>query len=169
MKITVSDIPEEGLEIEEKEEITSESVPLVAPVEISLSIHKEGSEVFLHGLIRGVAEQQCSRCLKSFTMTIESPVDVVYAPAEEVAREEAHQLRDEELETGFYREDSLDIDEIAREQLLLNIPMKPLCSPDCKGICPRCGIDLNLNTCNCSVSEIDPRLAVLKQLLKEKE
>ncbi|MFA5353258.1 MAG: DUF177 domain-containing protein [Thermodesulfovibrionales bacterium] len=169
MKITVSEIPEEGLEIEEQEEIGFEAIDLVSPISLSLSVRKAEKEVFLHGSIRGDVRLQCSRCLQGFTMTIESPVDVVYRPTEEIAQEEAHQLRDDELETGFYREDTLDTDEVAREQLLLNIPMKPLCSAECKGICPQCGTDLNLSQCNCSVSEIDPRLAVLKQLLKKKE
>ncbi|NTU41696.1 MAG: DUF177 domain-containing protein [Nitrospirales bacterium] len=169
MKITVSEIPDEGLEIETQEMITSSEVSLVSPVEIVLHVQREGKDVLLHGMVKADVEQQCSRCLKNFTMTIESAVDVVYIPAEEAAQGDAHELKGDELETGFYKEDILDLDEVARDQLLLNIPMKPLCSPDCKGICPQCGADLSTDRCNCSTSELDPRLAVLKQLLKGKE
>lgn len=169
MKIIVSEIPEEGIDLELDEQLQTESVKILSPVHASLRIDKVGSEVLVKGTVDADVELQCSRCLKSFTMHIQSPLNVVYDPAEMINREENYKLKSDELDTGFYRQDELDTDELLLEQLLLNIPMKPLCDPECKGICPQCGSDLNVSGCACETKEIDPRLKVLEQLLKKKE
>lgn len=169
MKVIISEIPEEGLELELTEKISSdESITIASPVKASLKINKKGAEVIITGTAKGTVELQCSRCLKTFGMDIESRIDVVYHPASEINKEEHYELKGDELDTGFYKNDILDIDDLLREQLVLNVPMKPLCSEDCKGLCPRCGVNLNVTQCNCAVSEIDSRLAVLKQLLNKK-
>lgn len=62
-------------------------------------------------------------------------------------------------------EERLDLDELLREDILLELPSKYLCSPDCKGLCSRCGANLNLGDCGCDRKEIDPRLEILKDLL----
>jgi uncharacterized protein len=169
MKITVSDIPDEGIDLELEERLSSETIKILSPVKAVLRLDKKGSEVIVRGVINGEVEQQCGRCLKTFGMDIRSQLDLTYRPAEELKRDEHHELKGEELETGFYGNDELDIDELLKEQMLLNIPMKPLCSAQCKGLCPKCGTDLNSAQCGCEVSVVDERLAVLKQLLKRKE
>lgn len=169
MKITVSEIPEEGIELELKESLTLEPYNFLSPVHASIRIDKRETEVIVRGVIKGEVEQQCSRCVKNFSMSITAPIDVIYHPAEDIQREEHHELLTDELDTGFYKNGILDTDDLIREQFLLNMPMKPLCSPDCKGICPKCGADMNIAACNCMVSEIDSRLEVLKQLLIKKE
>ncbi len=65
-------------------------------------------------------------------------------------------------------EERLDLDELLREDVLLDLPSKYLCSPDCKGLCPKCGKNLNEGPCNCGSREIDPRLEILKSLLETK-
>lgn len=169
MKVIISEIPEEGLELELTEKISSdEYITIVSPVEASLRIDKRGSEVIITGTAKGTVELQCGRCLKIFGMDIDSRIDVVYHPASEINKEEHYKLKGDELDTGFYTNDILDTDNLLKEQLVLNVPMKPLCSEGCKGLCPKCGIDLNITQCNCPTSEIDSRLAVLKQLLGKK-
>ncbi|MBZ0154596.1 MAG: DUF177 domain-containing protein [Alphaproteobacteria bacterium] len=169
MKIIVSEIPEEGLNIDIEETIHSELVKIVSPVSASLRIEKRNAEVLVQGEIHAKVELQCSRCLQSFTVPVHSALSVVYDPAEVINREENYSLKGDELDMGFYRNDTLDLNDLLLEQLLLNIPMKPLCRPDCEGICPQCGKDLNAEKCTCEVSEIDPRMKVLEQLLKRKE
>ncbi len=169
MKIIVSEIPEEGIELDLTEDIRDDVIRIASPVHASLKIEKRASEVLVTGEISGEVKLQCSRCLKNFSVNIKSPVEVVYHPADAVGRDENYELQSDELDMGFYRNDTLDTDELLKEQLLLNVPMKPLCSPECKGICPKCGTDLNAAQCNCGFSEIDPRLKVLEQLLKRKE
>lgn len=169
MKIIVSEIPEEGIDIELDEAITVESVKTVSPLHASLKLRTLGSEVLVNGMLEGDVELLCSRCLNAYNMGVRSQINVVYEPSERINKEERHKLKSDELDIGFYKEDTLDTDEVLTEQLLLNIPMKPLCSPECKGICPKCGADLNVSGCKCSTSEIDSRLKVLEQLLKRKE
>lgn len=168
MKVIISEIPEEGLELELEERISSdEFITILSPVHASIRFDKKGSEVIVSGTTRGNIKLQCSRCLKTFDISIESHIDVVYRPTAEINKEEHYELKGDELNTGFYKNDALDTEDLLKEQLMLNIPMKPLCYEDCKGLCPKCGIDLNVSQCQCETSEIDPRLAVLKQLLKK--
>jgi uncharacterized protein len=87
----------------------------------------------------------------------------------EIVKSEQRELKSAELDTVFYSDDLIETDDLLREQLILNLPMKPLCSPDCKGFCPRCGADLNISGCGCETKETDSRFEVLKQLKKEKE
>lgn len=170
MKVIISEIPEEGLDLEVTEHAVSDALKLLSPLHAILRIDKKGTEVLVRGMVSGDLELQCSRCLKAFPMVMTSPLNVVYHPAEQVVKEEHHhELRGEELETGFYRNDLLDTDELLAEQALLGLPMKPLCAQDCKGICPRCGTDLNVSGCQCDIKEIDARFEKLRQLLKGKE
>jgi uncharacterized protein len=69
----------------------------------------------------------------------------------------------------FYRDEQIDLNELLREQFYLTLPMKPLCSEDCKGICPQCGTNRNTAPCDCSPQWEDPRLAGLKTLLEKRK
>ena len=169
MKVTVSEIPDVGIELELKERLSSETVKVMSPVEAVLKIDKEGPDVLVRGVLSGDIELECSRCLKNFDVGIKSRMDIVFHPEDVNKKEESHGLRADELDTEYYKDDTLDVDNLLLEQLILNIPMKPLCSPECKGICPQCGTDLNLAQCNCKTIEIDPRLKILETLLKRKE
>ncbi len=170
MKIIISEIPENGLELDLAERIESDaSIKILSPVYASLRVDKKGAEIIITGVANAEIEQQCSRCLKVFSMNIKADIDIVYRPAADINKDEHYELKSDELDTGFYKNDTLDIDDLLKEQLLLNVPMKLLCSTECKGLCPKCGADLNTAQCNCVISEIDSRLSVLKQLLTRKE
>ena len=69
----------------------------------------------------------------------------------------------------FYRDEQIDLNELLREQFYLALPMKPLCSEGCKGICPQCGTNRNAANCDCSPQWEDPRMAGLKTLLKRND
>jgi len=166
MKVQVSEITDEGLDLEFQETVKV-SIPLLSPVKALLRIEKVGSEVLAQGQATTRMELQCSRCLRNFPKDMDMKIDVVYHPVEELRGEERHEVREDELDMGFYRDDELDIRDLVVEQILLNVPMKPLCSETCRGICPKCGADMNVNPCTCEQKETDPRLAVLKKLLEE--
>jgi len=169
MKIVIPDIPEEGLVAELEEKISIEGFSVSSPVKAQLTVNKIANEVMVTGSLSVQLEMECSRCLKGVRQAQELPVCVVYHPAEEIGSDK-HGLHDDEMDMGFYTGEELDLEELIREQILLSLQMKPLCNEDCKGICPKCGIDLNNGTCTCVQKEIDPRLEVLKKLLdKEKE
>ncbi len=146
MKIKVSDIPEEGLSVIDKTmvEINGQDVP----VDLDLKVDKQGSEVLVEGNIGTGIDMVCNRCLTEFKQRIDVPVSLVYQPAEGFSGQ-SHELGTDELDTGFYREDELDLDAVAVEQIMLNMPIKSLCSEACKGICPHCGANLNEGSCSC--------------------
>jgi uncharacterized protein len=84
-------------------------------------------------------------------------------------KEQALELReiecsDEDAVTLYLREQEIDVDEILREQTYLALPLRTLCSEDCKGICAGCGVDLNDEDCRCSLDESNSAFAVLKKL-----
>lgn len=164
MKLLISEIPVEGLDFDIEESIKSDD--LLSPVRGQLKILKVGTEIIIRGNLRANVEVQCSRCLKDFWNEISVPVDVVYHPVEELRGEDKHGLSIEDLDMGFYSGENLDLLDLIKEQITLNLPMKPLCTDLCKGICLQCGTDLNTGECGCSAKETDPRLEVLKKLLK---
>lgn len=164
MKIRIPDIPEEGLDIDLSEDMTIEGISLVSPVKGRFTVTKSDIEVIVSGDLALEAEHECSRCLKRFRQKSALPVGVVYHPASEVGHER-HELHDDEMDMGFYEGEELDLQELITEQVMLNMQMKPLCDEACRGICPKCGIDLNTGSCSCVQNETDPRLEVLKKLL----
>ncbi len=169
MKIAVSEIPEEGLEVEREEALNSDSVRVVQPVKVSLKIRKVGAEVVVSGIIRAAQAMTCSRCLKDFTKELAVPVDLVYEPAEGLGPgDKQHELKADELETGFYGGDELDIEGMVEEQMLLSVPLKPLCKETCLGLCPRCGADLNEGPCGCAAQKADSGFEALKEPTRRK-
>jgi len=166
MKIQIPDIPEEGLEVDVEEDLSIEGIFAVSPVKARLSITKVSAEIMVSGGVSLELENSCSRCLKRIRQVQNLPVNVVYHPADEIGSEK-HELHDDEMDMGFYQGDELDLQELLSEQVLLNLQMKPLCDEACKGICPKCGTDLNTGTCTCEKRETDPRLEVLKKLLEK--
>ena len=107
-------------------------------------------------------DTECARCL--------GPVHDVYSVSLERTVATAGSLSEKQLEENVdeyavIEDGRLDLDELVREEILLSFPMRVLCSPDCEGLCPKCGSPRRLGDCGCQMREIDPRLAVLQSLL----
>jgi uncharacterized protein len=162
MKIIISDIPKEGLNVQIDEAVEFEKRS--APVKAQLRIEKLGTEIIVSGSLHTEVPLQCSRCLKDFSHIISVPVDVVYHPLDELKGEDHYEVKNEELDTDFYAGEEMELNSLLQEQIDLNIPMKPLCSDFCKGICPVCGTDLNTDNCTCQDRKTDPRFEGLKKL-----
>ena len=137
---------------------------IVAPVQIGFDIHKDKDQFRLVGTVRTELELSCSRCLDLFRLPVTLEFDQRYLPQVEASTEEETEVAQEDLETSFYRDEQIDLNELLREQFYLALPMKPLCREDCQGLCPQCGTNLNTGTCECAAAWEDPRLAPLKQL-----
>jgi uncharacterized protein len=165
MKIIISEIPDNGLDIEVNETLAFDAGSF--PVQAQLKIKKVGTEIVINGNILTAVELQCSRCLKDFKRKFSFPFEAIFHPIEQLKEEEKHELDVEELDMGFYAKDELDLFDIIKEQVMLNLPMKALCNDFCKGICLRCGADLNAGDCSCSKKDIDPRLVSLKKFLNK--
>ena len=166
MKIIISDIPDEGLDLDLEEKFGNEEVSLVSPVKAHLELIKAHSEIIVTGNVSAELELECSRCLRKYRSSLSEAVNVVYHPLAEIGTDR-HELKNDEMDMEFYKGEELDLRELIREQVMLNIQMKPLCDENCKGICSQCGTDLNINTCSCETRKVDSRLEVLKKLLEK--
>lgn len=121
-------------------------------------------DIFISGDISAQINLVCSRCLKGFIFQVE-PVFKLSYELQPVKNVEDLELKKDELDISFYDGESIDITtQLVLEQIVLNIPMKPLCKDSCLGLCSNCGKNLNEGDCGCVTEEIDPRLAILKNL-----
>ena len=139
---------------------------IVAPVQLDFDIQKDKEKFRLVGSAQTELELTCSRCLEPFRLPVDAPFDLRFLPASELAEEDEREVQDEDLDTSYYRDDQIDLNELLREQFYLALPMKPLCRDECKGLCPQCGTNWNTGTCTCTTGWGDPRLAALKGLVK---
>jgi len=139
---------------------------IVAPVGLAFEIHKDKDKFRLVGTVATELELACSRCLDPFRLPVAAPFDLRYLPASDVSSDPEREVDDEDLETSYYENGAIDLNELLREQFYLALPMKPLCRDDCRGLCAQCGTNLNTGACDCAPVWEDPRLAPLKNLLK---
>lgn len=103
----------------------------------------------------------CSRCLKPVKVDFEIDID------EEVDMKLSDRDRIEALdESNFIQNKELDTEKLLHNELLINWPMRVLCKEDCKGICSRCGANLNQGSCDCDTADLDPRMAVISDIFK---
>ncbi len=131
--------------------------PVSEPVLASGTVRNTAGVLVMTGKLTTRLHGVCDRCASAFEQDLEIPIDVVLV----------HELADEENEDEWVFplvEDSADLDDIIRTVFVLNMDSKLLCKPDCKGLCCRCGKNLNDGKCDCQ-KELDPRFAALRQLL----
>jgi uncharacterized protein len=141
-----------------------ESYRVMEPVSLAFDIHKDKDQFRLVGSVRTTLELPCSRCLEPFIWPIDSAFDLRYQPHARNTGEGEREIEEDDLTTAFYENEEIDLGQLTREQFYLALPMKPLCSDDCRGLCPTCGVNLNRSSCSCTNRWDDPRLAALKAL-----
>jgi len=117
---------------------------------------RSGNQINAKGYINTAVSLPCARCLEEFEFKVNSHFDVVLFPSNLVTSNNIS-LNDEEIEYIFYEDQKINLIKFLMEQVNLFIPYAPLCTPDCKGICVNCGINLNRGQCNCenSVNELN--------------
>jgi uncharacterized protein len=136
---------------------------VVSPVMLSFDIDRQDTGRYhVRGHLAGELEMTCSRCLEPFTLRVAPEFDLGYVSRTENVGEGEREVEEDDLTTAFYSDDQIDLEQLIGEQLHLAMPMKPLCTEDCRGLCPQCGTNLNMGTCSCSEQWTDPRLAALK-------
>jgi uncharacterized protein len=111
-------------------------------------LERVGDAYLLRGALRGGVVTTCSRCLEPATLTLDVPVTVTYAEAGESAGQGDDE--EEEQDVIFFKDDVVDLGSEIRDELLLALPMGPLCREDCAGICSTCGANRNLTPCDCA-------------------
>lgn len=148
--------------VEQKGPLTAEGVAELLP--------HTGGEVRIQGRVQGNLETECDRCLGRASFPIDAPFDLFYRAAASVAEEadEDAAIDEGEAQMGFYELPGLELEDIIREQLLLQLPMQRVCSAECKGICPICGANRNDGACKCGgqleANPGDDRWMALKDL-----
>jgi uncharacterized protein len=144
---------------------------VAAPVELVMDVEKASGDAFaVTGHVTTRLELSCSRCLDPFELPVDARFELRYVPHAENSGEGEREIAEDDLATAYYHDGMLDVSDLLREQFQLALPMKPLCSDACRGICPQCGTNLNRTECACTPQWEDPRLAPLKSLLsREKE
>ena len=133
-------------------------VPADAPLEIDVTLEEVSDGVVAHGTATTLWTAPCRRCLGPATAAF--PVEF---------REMFAMHPDSEGETYPIRHNTIDLEVLAREAILLDLPLAPLCSEACRGLCPTCGADLNDGPCSCATAPKDPRWAALETLLPATE
>jgi len=143
----------------------------VAPVRLVMDVHKDRDAYRVTGRVQTRLQLECGRCLEPFDIPVESAFELRYVPASaNTSTAEEAEVAEDDLTTAYYKDETLDLGELMHEQFVLALPMKPLCSETCKGLCPECGTNLNKGTCDCKPAWKDPRLAALQGLLdRQKE
>lgn len=135
------------------------------PARVDFKVSLSGDLARVTGHLSAGLQLVCCRCLNLYRVVVDKDVDLEYQPDPEVAAEgEEFELEYADLTVGFYRKDRIDLTALIGEQLLLEVPMKPVCREDCKGLCPQCGADRNTEPCECRTESLDPRLSALAGL-----
>ena len=177
MKINISNIPEEGLNLRfsKSGEWFHRSLPMgddcgfcVQKIDVRCFVEKVLKNVSIKGEINAGVELECCRCLEKFNFPEEIEFKYVLMPADDL-KEDDLELTYEDLEYSHYEGDIIDLDQIVVEQIVLQIPVKPLCNDSCRGFCPVCGINLNIEKCNHETQQIISPFAALKNFKTKKE
>ena len=147
-----------------------EEYTVAAPVHLAMDVHKDGSADRVTGRVQTRLRLECGRCLEPFEIPIDGAFALRYVPEPGPGADgDEREVSEDDLETAFYKDEAIDLGELMHEQFVLALPMKPLCSEACKGLCVHCGTNLNKATCDCTPEWTDPRLAALKHLVKSQK
>jgi DUF177 domain-containing protein len=131
------------------------------------SVVPSGKGAELSARIEATVLLQCGRCLEIFPWTVRADVDLDVV-RKETDGESSQDVAVEEADTVLIApQGHIGLEELATEQLYLNLPLKPICGLDCRGLCPRCGANRNVAPCGCKSEDLDPRLAPLLPFRKK--
>jgi len=124
-------------------------------------LEKHGHDILVRGSLAGPMELACSRCLESFAAPVAIDFDLLLAPGPANASPAEEELSLTDLDLDYYTGESVDLETILREQIILMMPLKPLCYEACKGLCFHCGANLNRETCVCKTDNVNSPFAQL--------
>jgi uncharacterized protein len=136
-------------------EIESSVIVPYSTIDVDLTVESLTDGVVVNGSIRAAFQGECRRCLRPLEGFIDVEVHELY------------QVQVTDPDAFPIEGDQINLVPMVRETVLLELPEAPVCRPDCAGLCPQCGIDLNTGTCDCVSESIDPRWAVLDSLRDE--
>ncbi|HUK56938.1 MAG TPA: DUF177 domain-containing protein [Nitrospiria bacterium] len=175
MKIHRSDIPNEGFDLDCQADpstlaLNDSGVEFADSIHIRARLVLMDHAVHVSGEAKACAKLQCVRCLEALSYPVRSSFEITLVPKESKTDRpsgEWHELQEKELDEYFYSDDTIDLTDLVREQVLLSLPTYPLCRPHCRGLCPQCGLDLNRGSCRCAVEDLHRPMTPLQEKLKK--
>jgi len=183
LRIRIDDILDDGLSLKFEEK--SQAFPVLykmtrageceflAPLKTRLRVFQVHSIIVMEGQVETIVRLCCSRCLKEYETPLETRFALTYTnelpEIEKAYSEEEAELSDSEAGLMLFQGDEIDLQEAIQEQVVMAFPVPSLCNEGCKGLCPRCGTNLNDGDCNCEKTSLNTRFAVLKDLKVEKK
>jgi uncharacterized protein len=145
-----------------------EGFEVVAPFRGEVRFMRIGTGILVTGNLETIVEVACTRCLTSFDIPVRFEIEEEFKPTLDIqSGAKLPPDPDQDPATLIDERHILDLAEVVRQDLVLSLPPSPVCRPDCKGLCPQCGQDLNEGSCDCHTDAVDPRWAVLKASLEE--
>jgi uncharacterized protein len=173
LQISLKAIPETGLEVEidlepewfarwraEDPSLEFADARITGLVRLS----KHGRDILVRGRLAGHLELTCSRCLEAFAAPVATDFDLLLAPGPQAVSPEEEELSRTDLDLDYYTGEVVDLESLLREQIILLVPLKPLCDENCKGLCLQCGANLNRETCHCRTETVNSPFAHLAKL-----
>lgn len=134
-----------------------------APVKIDITAELVAEEIRIRGHLATRLRTDCDRCLRAVELPVRSDFDLFYRPMPSLKEADEVEVPPAELEVGFYSGDGIELADVATEQVILAVPMKVVCSAECKGLCPVCGANRNLTPCDCAPPPKDSPFASLQK------
>lgn len=163
MKLRLNSLKEGTQTIEltlSKEDLAITETSFQQPIFAKLNIYKGMHEITFKGKLNTDLNLVCDRCLEPYKLNLEASFQSILAPIKSLSSD-----IDENIIPMTPQTNEVDLTPFTRDALLIEIPMKKICSENCKGICPSCGKNLNINTCRCENKKIDDRWKPLENLL----
>jgi len=182
MLIKIKDLELQKMEFDET--LSPGSMDLGEEVELKVPLRAKGraelvresrgprnvvEDIRLVGNLSTRVEIRCARCLEPVDNTVAEDFDLIYRPQGVDTKGEEASISKAETEIGYYRGEGLLLEDALKEQILLALPAKQVCRPECKGLCPHCGRNLNQETCSCATTTPEPRWAALEDIRKKLE
>jgi uncharacterized protein len=156
-----------------KEMIYNRECDFLSPIQTRLKAARIGELVTIEGDVRTAVRLTCGRCLREFVSPLESEFALTYTRELPVSpgtdQPEEREIGAAEIGIITFRGEEIDLTEGIQEQVILALPLRPLCSETCKGLCARCGADLNEEDCKCSQPAADSPFAALGRIKLDRE
>ena len=164
--ITLENSPKEfNFKVSPEEiDLSSENAKLKNAATVKGILTKHIVQTDVEGTIETEIEIDCTRCLQNIERKFEIKFEAAFVTPENFTEAKEAELNAEDLDVSVLEGNEIDLTELVREQILLNLPEQVFCREDCKGLCEKCGANRNLIDCKCEEKEIDPRWAALKNL-----
>lgn len=178
MKIRIDEVKKKQLDLSEEEPAAhypnlvqmeqAGECSFSEPVKAEVSAIWEYDHVRATGSVTSAVRLSCSRCLAEYQLPIASNFTIFYTKSHGGELDEEVELSDQDLISVSYSGEEIDLDFEIAEQVMMEIPFKPLCSESCRGLCSECGADLNAGECGCDRGGINLKMSALKKISIEK-